>query len=113
MRRIYLMIAFLMATGILAKGQTKLTLKDCIDTALKNNIGVRQSEILMKNAQLNYKQAKYNRLPNLRRSLNDLGDDVMEEIPETNFNTPASEFETNETRQHLHQAIDSLDANYK
>ena len=24
----------------------------------------------------------YNRLPNLRRSLNDLGDDVLEEIPE-------------------------------
>src|SRR5829696_1517254 len=39
----------------------------------------------------------YNRLPNLRRSLNELGDDVMEEIPETNFNAPASEFETNET----------------
>src|SRR5215204_441482 len=55
----------------------------------------------------------YNRLPNLRRSLNDLGDDVMEEIPETNFNAPASEFETNETRKYLHQAIDSLDANYK
>ena len=55
----------------------------------------------------------YNRLPNLRRSLNDLGDDVMEDIPETNFNAPASEFESNETRQHLHRAIDSLDANYK
>ena len=47
----------------------------------------------------------YNRLPNLRRSLNDLGDDVMEEIPEANFNSPAQEFESNETRQHLHQAI--------
>jgi len=55
----------------------------------------------------------YNRLPNLRRSLNDLGDDVMEDIPETNFNAPASEFESNETRQHLYQAIDALDANYK
>jgi len=55
----------------------------------------------------------YNRLPNLRRSLNDLGDDVMEDIPETNLHTPAQEFESNETRQHLHQAIDSLDANYK
>jgi len=55
----------------------------------------------------------YNRLPNLRRSLNDLGDDVMEEIPETKINTPAQEFESNETRQHLYQAIDALDANYK
>jgi RNA polymerase sigma-70 factor (ECF subfamily) len=55
----------------------------------------------------------YNRLPNLRRSLNDLGDDVMEEIPETKFNAPAQEFESKETRRHLHEAIDALDANYK
>lgn len=55
----------------------------------------------------------YNRLPNLRRSLNDLGDDVMEEIPETNIENPAREFESGETRAHLHKAIDGLDANYK
>ena len=55
----------------------------------------------------------YNRLPNLRRSLNDLGDEVLEDIPEADFATPAQEFESNETRQHLHQAIDALDANYK
>jgi len=55
----------------------------------------------------------YNRLPNLRRSLNDLGDDVMEDIPESNLHTPAQEFESNETRRHLHEAIDSLDTNYK
>lgn len=55
----------------------------------------------------------YNRLPNLRRSLNDLGDDVMEDIPETKFNTPAQEFESNETRRYLHQAIEHLDENYR
>jgi len=55
----------------------------------------------------------YNRLPNLRRSLNDLGDDVMEEIPEPNFNTPAHEFESNETRRHLYQAIENLDEHYR
>ncbi|PWB72648.1 MAG: RNA polymerase sigma factor RpoE [Anaerolineales bacterium] len=55
----------------------------------------------------------YNRLPSLRRSLNDLGDDVMEEIPEPNFNSPASEFETNETKRHLSQAIQNLGANYQ
>ncbi len=55
----------------------------------------------------------YNRLPSLRRSLNDLGDDAMENIPESNFDNPAHEFESNETRQYLHQAIDGLDANYK
>ena len=55
----------------------------------------------------------YNRLPNLRRSLNDLGDDVMEDIPETKFNAPADEFESNEIRKHLHQAINQLDEQYR
>src|SRR5215211_3646098 len=55
----------------------------------------------------------YNRLPNLRRSLNDLGDDVMEEIPETNLASPAHEFESSETRIHLYKAIENLDINYK
>ena len=55
----------------------------------------------------------YNKLPHLRRSLNDLGDDVMEDIPEMNFSTPANAYESNETRRHLHQAIESLDENYR
>jgi RNA polymerase sigma-70 factor (ECF subfamily) len=55
----------------------------------------------------------YNRLPNLRRSLNDLGDDVMEDIPEPNFSNPAHEFEANESRRHLHEAIGLLDSNYQ
>jgi RNA polymerase sigma-70 factor (ECF subfamily) len=55
----------------------------------------------------------YNRLPNLRRSLNDLGDDVMELIPDTNIDTPAREVDSNETRQNLHQAIEDLDENYR
>jgi len=55
----------------------------------------------------------YNRLPNLRRSLADLGDDVMEDIPEPNFDNPAREFESNETRRHLHEAIQLLDSNYQ
>src|SRR3990172_1724595 len=42
----------------------------------------------------------YNRPPNLRRSLNDLGDDVISEIPETNitFDNPARGFESRELR---------------
>jgi RNA polymerase sigma-70 factor (ECF subfamily) len=49
----------------------------------------------------------------LRRSLNDLGDDVMGEIPETNLDNPAQKFEGNEIKTHLHKAIDDLDPNYK
>jgi len=57
----------------------------------------------------------YNRLPNLRRSLIDFGDDMMENISETDptFNNPAHEFESNETKAYLHQAIDGLDENYR
>jgi len=55
----------------------------------------------------------YNRLPNLRRSLNDLGDDVMEHIPKPDFNAPANEIESTETRKYLHQAIERLDGNFR
>lgn len=57
----------------------------------------------------------YNRLPGLRRSLADLGDDVLPDIPESENapTNPAREFESNETRTYLHHAINGLDANYK
>ncbi|HMB24390.1 MAG: RNA polymerase sigma factor, partial [Chloroflexota bacterium] len=57
----------------------------------------------------------YNRLPGLRRSLSDLGDDVIPEIPETNiaFDNPARGVESRELRSHLHHAIDTLDENYR
>jgi RNA polymerase sigma-70 factor, ECF subfamily len=55
----------------------------------------------------------YNRLPNLRRSLSDLGDDVLEEIPETSLDNPVHKIESGETRAHLYKAIDELGANYK
>ncbi len=55
----------------------------------------------------------YNRLPNLRRSLNDLGNDVMEDIPAPRLNSPAHEFESNEIKQQLNLAIQNLDSNYQ
>ena len=57
----------------------------------------------------------YNRLPKLRRSLSELGDEVIAEIPETgiNFGNPAQGVESRELRSHLHQAIDHLDENYR
>jgi len=57
----------------------------------------------------------YNRLPNLRRSLTDLGDDVIAEIPETDlaFDNPARGFESRELRSHLQDAIGNLDENYR
>lgn len=57
----------------------------------------------------------YNRLPNLRRSLTDLGDDVISEIPEPDltFDNPARGFESRELRSYLHNAIENLDENYR
>ena len=57
----------------------------------------------------------YNRLPNLRRSLNELGDDIIAEIPdtETTFDNPARGLESRELRSYLHQAIEQLDENYR
>jgi RNA polymerase sigma-70 factor (ECF subfamily) len=57
----------------------------------------------------------YNRLPNLRRSLNELGDDLIADIPETEvaFDNPAHGFESRELRSYLHQAIDHLDGHYR
>lgn len=57
----------------------------------------------------------YNRLPGLRRSLADLGDDVISNISDAeNVPTnPVREFESNEVRSYLHQAIEKLDPNYK
>ena len=55
----------------------------------------------------------YNRLPNLRRSLNELGDDILDQLPVTDAQIPSRETEMNETHRHLHQAVENLDANYR
>lgn len=57
----------------------------------------------------------YNRLPGLRRSLTDLGDDILPDLPETDetSSNPMRELESDEIRTQLHQAIDRLDANYQ
>lgn len=57
----------------------------------------------------------YNRLPNLRRALNELGDDVIAGIPETDssFDNPARRVESRELRSYLHRAIAELDENYR
>lgn len=57
----------------------------------------------------------YNRLPNLRRSLTELGDDVLPDLPDGGAmsSNPMREVEANETRTFLQHAIDQLEANYK
>jgi RNA polymerase sigma-70 factor (ECF subfamily) len=57
----------------------------------------------------------YNRLPGLRRSLTDLGDDAIAELPETAlaFDNPARGFESRELRAYLHRAMEELDESYR
>src|SRR5512143_4243533 len=57
----------------------------------------------------------YNRLPNLRRVLNDLGDEVIPDLPETDlaFDNPARGFEFRELHTYLHHAMDDLGENYR
>jgi RNA polymerase sigma-70 factor (ECF subfamily) len=57
----------------------------------------------------------YNRLPGLRRLLNELGDDVIVDLPETRvaFDNPVASLELRELRSYLHRAIDRLDENYR
>jgi RNA polymerase sigma-70 factor (ECF subfamily) len=57
----------------------------------------------------------YNRLPNLRRSLNEFGDDVISEVPEIEiaFDNPAHGSEALELHSYLHKAIDELDETYR
>lgn len=65
MRRTVLGLAILFyATGIFAQ-ENKMTLKQCIDTALKNNLQVKQAGLQLDAAEVNLKQARVNLLPNL------------------------------------------------
>lgn len=57
-------------TGYPAYAQKIITLKQAVDTAIANNLQIKQSELQMQNASINYKQAKANRLPDLFANLN-------------------------------------------
>ena len=48
----------------------KFNLQQCIDTAIRNNITVRRSNLLMQREAINWNQAKLNRLPDLNANLN-------------------------------------------
>ncbi|HTM91385.1 MAG TPA: hypothetical protein VL095_03135, partial [Flavisolibacter sp.] len=48
-----------------AQTQTVYSLQQCIDSALRNNIPVKQSALDMETARVNWKQSKANLLPTL------------------------------------------------
>ncbi len=65
MRIIIFNVVFLFFAGNVTAQDNKMSLKQCIETALANNIQVKQSGLQADVAEVNLKQAKANRLPDL------------------------------------------------
>jgi outer membrane protein len=68
MTRILVLIFLFLASR--SSAQTTYTLQQCIDTAIANNIPVQQTALEMEASRVNWKQAKYNLLPNLGLNIN-------------------------------------------
>ncbi|MBK8518129.1 MAG: TolC family protein [Saprospiraceae bacterium] len=71
--RIYFSISAILLTATFCAAQENkpaLTLQNCLDIAIANNIQVKQSELREQADKLNYNQAKYNRLPNVSAGIN-------------------------------------------
>jgi len=68
MKKIIICVAMLPSFLLCGAQQGVLTLKQCIETALKNNFDVQQNGLRMQSADVNWKQAKLNLLPNLNAS---------------------------------------------
>jgi outer membrane protein len=69
MKSFFLNIVFVSFT-FFASAQNKLTLKEAIETGIKNNIDVLQSDLLMQKADINLKQSRADMMPNLNASAN-------------------------------------------
>ena len=60
----------ILLTGYNVSAQKVFTLKQCVDTAIANNLAVKQSDLQVERSAINYKQAKDNVLPSLAANLN-------------------------------------------
>jgi outer membrane protein len=67
MKSFFLITAFV-SSAFFATAQNKLTLQQAIETGIKNNLDVLQSDLLMQKADIAYKQSKESMLPNLNVS---------------------------------------------
>ena len=64
----FFLIATFVFSALFTTAQNKLTLQQAIETGIKNNIDVLQSDLLMQKADIAYKQSKESMLPNLNAS---------------------------------------------
>jgi len=63
-------LLIILVTSYNIYAQKIFTLKQCVDTAIANNLQVKQSDLQMQNASINFKQSRDNRLPDLAANLN-------------------------------------------
>jgi len=68
-RIIFICLLFVAVSATKSQGN-RLSLQQAIEIALKNNILTKQSELQMRTAEINYKQAKNNRLPSVEGGYN-------------------------------------------
>jgi outer membrane protein len=66
-----IIILTLLTLPIVGFSQKALTLKECIDYALENNIQIKQAGMRTESNQMQWDQAKYNRLPSVNAGLSD------------------------------------------
>jgi len=64
----FFLIAAFVSSALFTTAQNKLTLQQAIETGIKNNIDVLQSDLLMQKADIAFKQSKESMLPNLNAS---------------------------------------------
>jgi len=64
----FFLIATFVSSALFTTAQNKLTLQQAIETGIKNNIDVLQSDLLMQKADIAFKQSKESMLPNLNAS---------------------------------------------
>jgi outer membrane protein len=65
-----IVILILFIYNVNAQAQRVFTLKQAVDTALKNNLELKQTELQMESAGIDWRQAKTNLLPNLNGFVN-------------------------------------------
>jgi len=65
---IFFYLATIAQADTTVHGQNKLTLQQCVETALANNLDVLQSQLQMESSKIEKNQAKLNLLPNLNGS---------------------------------------------
>jgi outer membrane protein len=65
MKKIFLSVSLIFLYLIVEAQENRLTLRQCIETGLANNLDVLQSRLLMESDKITMKQAKFNLLPDL------------------------------------------------